>query len=159
MLRTHTVVLAGLMGMAVFTVHAADYYVARTNSTPEHPYDTWATAATNIQDAVNAAAANATVWVAPGTYGVSTNAVDVSGINVVHINKALTLKSTGATPADTIIDGQGAYRGIYTYPGSGEQIMINGFTISNCWAVNGAGMAIRGGASRTVNAHNCVITK
>ena len=64
----------------------ADYYAAQNGQTPAGPYTSWETAASNIQDAVNAAANNSTVWVGAGRYTVPTNAVFYTTTNVVYIN-------------------------------------------------------------------------
>jgi hypothetical protein len=100
----------------------------------------WETAASNIQDAVNAATEGATVWVGPGTYTMPPNATNYQGTNVVYINKPLILRSsTGAE--NTIVDGGGTNRGIAFYYDKAppKMFVIDGFTVSNCWATNAGG--------------------
>lgn len=58
-------------------VLAATHYVSQTSLNPTPPYSTLATAAHNIQDAVDVASDGDTVLVAPGQY-VLTNQVTVT---------------------------------------------------------------------------------
>ena len=69
---------------AALTVHVVQevHYVAATSADPQPPYISWATAATNIQDAVDAA-------VAPGALVLVTNGVYAGG---VVVDKPLTLR-------------------------------------------------------------------
>ena len=89
-----------------------DYYVARNGQTPSYPYTTWESAALHIQDAVDAATTNDTVWVGAGRYTAPPNFTNFGGSNVVFINRPLTLRSSNGVPASTVIDGQGSCRGI-----------------------------------------------
>ncbi len=121
------------------------YYVAQNGQTPVIPYTNWSVAASNIQDAVDMEDINypATVWVGAGHYTAPPNARNYSGTNVVYIDKPLTLRSSNGVPASVSIDGSGTNRGIAivyaaatSYP-----FVIDGFTISNCWAAtNGGGI-------------------
>lgn len=138
----------------------ADYYVAKNGQTPAGPYTSWSTAASNIQDAVNAAPTNGVVWVGAGRYTLPTNAVVYDGTNVVHIYKPLSLRSSNGVPGSAVIDGEGKYRGIaVNYPyDSANRFMIDGFTISNCCATNkGAGIILNCGAY-TALVQNCLIS-
>ncbi|MFN2351762.1 MAG: right-handed parallel beta-helix repeat-containing protein [Kiritimatiellia bacterium] len=157
MLRIHTVVLAGLMGMAVSTVHAADYYVASTNPTPEHPYATWATAATNIQEAVNAASNEDTIMVRAGVYTLPANPVVAqSSTNVLYITKSLTLLGVDG-PEVTFIDGENLYRGLYVNPADNIPAVLDGFTILNGRASQGGGVYMLNANLRTVELRHCIL--
>jgi len=115
-----------------------DYYAARNGQTPSFPYTTWESAALHIQDAVNAATTNDTVWVGAGRYTAPPNFTNFGGSNVVFINRPLTLRSSNGVPASTVIDGQGSCRGIAVryVTTTSNQVVIDGFTISNCFATN-----------------------
>lgn len=78
----------------------------------------------------------------------------------MFIDKPLSLLAAGDNPADTVIDGQGLYRGIaIRYPHSTTNLfVIDGFTISNGFALNtGGGMAMNSGNyGLDVTLRNCV---
>jgi len=94
---------------------AATVHVAPTGSSVP-PYDSWDTAATNIQEAVNAATEGDTVLVAAGTYAILKPITITNGIVV--------LGEAGAV--DTIV--QGAYSGrCFTVIHSNA--VVDGFTI------------------------------
>lgn len=100
------------------------------------PYASWSTAATNIQDAVDAAAVGDTVWVTNGIYNVGGVAGYPSGsmlTNRVAIYKPIAVRAVSTNPADTIIMGGGllgdlAVRGVYMSAGT----CLIGFTVTNC---------------------------
>ncbi len=152
--------LSLVIGLSVGAL-GADYYVAQNGQTPGD-FKSWASAASNIQDAADAAALNDTVWVGPGHYVAMPNATNYLGLNVVYLNKPLVLRSSDGA-ASTVIDGEGTHRGIATYyPVQGTNpFVIDGFTISNCYSA-AAGGGVRfddtapyGGKSCIVR--NCVI--
>ncbi len=140
----------------------ADKYIARNGTnTDTWPYDGWPNAASNIQDAVNAATNGATIWVQAGIYTASANPTNYpvgSNPNVVYINKPVTLRSQSGNPEDTIIDGEKANRCLAWYStASSQPFVLDGFTIRNGLAnQNGGGILVEGsGWTNTIR--NCLI--
>ncbi|MCA1809697.1 MAG: DUF4838 domain-containing protein, partial [Lentisphaerae bacterium] len=134
-----------------------DKYVAQNGQDPIYPYTNWASAASNIQDAVNSIYPDAVIWVGPGRYTVPTNAVVLDGVtNVVYSDKPMVLRSSAGAAA-TMIDGEGLYRGICADHTTAAWVELDGFTIANGYAANGGGILLR---RRTFTGvlRNCVIT-
>jgi hypothetical protein len=122
------------------------HYAAADSAHPLPPYTSWATAATNIQDAVDAAAVGGTVLVTNGIYATGARAV----YGVSHrlcVSKPLTVRSVHG-PQFTVVDGGGAVSCVYLVNGT----FLAGLTLTNG---NGRGVACES-VSATVS--NCVIT-
>jgi len=112
------------------------HYVSNTGGSV-YPYTSWTTAATNIQNAVNAATSGDTVLLTNGTY---------DAISQVLVAKDITLTSVNGA-SETIVDGQHTHRCIYLSDGVVEQL-----TIQNGRAEDGGGICMTGGTIR-----NCLI--
>ena len=116
--------------VALTRASSATLYVdaASTNAVP--PFTNWATAAANIQDAVDAAAPGDEIVVTNGVY--QTGARDVYGMsNRVAVTKPVTVRSVNG-PEATIIKGSGAIspaaiRCVYLTNGA----VLAGFTLTN----------------------------
>lgn len=106
---------------------------------PVPPYTSWATATTNIQDAITASAAGDVVLVTNGLY--NTGGISLDGLitNRVSINKFILLDSVNGAAA-TIIRG------------AWDPVSTNGPGAVRCvWMTNGpilSGFTISGGATR-----------
>jgi hypothetical protein len=126
---------------ALAEVHYVD--VNNTNATP--PYTNWATAATNIQDAVDAAAVGDEIVVTNGTY-----VYGGRDSSRVKVDKPLTLRSVNG-PQFTAIEGDEANRCAYL----ASNASLSGFTLSYGSANNGGGVF---GESASAVASNCALT-
>jgi hypothetical protein len=123
------------MGAYEFQSSTGTRYVNLSNPTPTPPYTTWATAAINIQDAVDAAVAGDQIMVTNGLYAAGGRAVYGSMTNRVAIDKAVAVRSVDG-PLVTLIQGQaapgttngdGAIRCVYL----GTNAVLSGFTLTN----------------------------
>jgi parallel beta-helix repeat protein len=83
----------------------------------------------NIQDAIDAAVKGDTVLVAPGTYRE----------NIDFIGKAITVKSEQGADV-TVVDGNQAGSVVTCKSGEGADSVLDGFTITNGYAVDGGGI-------------------
>jgi PKD repeat protein len=126
---------------ATVTIHVVVrpvHYVAADSTNPVAPYTSWSTAATNIQDAVDAAAPGAMVLVTNGTYG-----------GGVAVSKLLTLGSVNG-PKFTVIDGGHSNRCVSLT----RSASLSGFTLTNGSAQYGGGVYCES-ANEAVS--NCVV--
>ena len=138
--------LPGLLALCLLAAAHAPAevrYVDVNSARPTTPYTNWANAATNIQDAVNAAAAGDQILVTNGTY------------RPVSVGQTLLLRSVNG-PQFTLIDGAGFGRCVLLANGT----VLSGFTLTNGLDLSqagGGGVAFSGLPSDAV-VSNCVIT-
>jgi len=161
--------IAVLWSCVPLTVNAPTLYVDLNNPSPVAPYTNWITAATNIQDAVDAASPADTILVTNGVYQTGGRVVYGSLTNRVVVNKAVTVQSVNG-PTVTAIEGyqppgttngDSAVRCLYLASGA----VLSGFTLTN-GATRTSGSAdidMSGGGVWCDSAYavltNCVLTR
>ena len=117
---------------------ASVLYVSLDSANPTPPYSDWSTAATNIQDAVDAATDGDQVLVTNGVYSSGMRAVHYTlGIttNRVAVTKMLTLQSVNGPQVTSIeghklpgsVTGASAFRCVYLT----NNAVLVGFTLTN----------------------------
>ena len=124
-------------GVAQVSVHCVD----AAGVSPVPPYSSWATASTNIQDAITTASAGEIVLVTNGIYGTGGKSMDGAITNRVVLDKAIALQSVNGPDATFI---QGSWNPI---------VPIGSSAIRCAWLTNGSiisGFTLRGGATRSV---------
>jgi PKD repeat protein len=116
------------------------HYVRADSLSPAYPFVTWDTAASNIQDAVDAATSNDTILVTNGVYETGGRVTYGSTTNRVMIDKPITVAS---------INGLG----VTTIKGAWDPSTTNGDAAVRCvWMTNGAsliGFTLTNGATRS----------
>ncbi len=135
----------------------AVHYVSLASTNPVAPYSGWATAATNIQDAIGAAGAGEIVLASNGNYnlgGVLFNGVET---NRVAITNPITLLSYSGPQATTITGGLQT-RCVYV----GSNALLSGFTLTGGQAATGDVTNDQSGTGAWCEASgvvsNCVLT-
>ncbi len=164
-MKTSLPAVAALV-LAAFNVSAATVYVSLESTNPVAPYSTWATAATKIQDAVNAAQDGDTVLVTNGVYASGgrfhlDNNGSVVG-NRVEITNSIELESVNGPLATTI---EGADYSQIRCVFLGGKSILNGFALTkgapSGLDVNGNPIPLRGGGVFCMPAGiitNCFLT-
>lgn len=122
----------GLFSLCLaFPAAAATRYVSLASTTPVFPYDNWTNAATNIQQAVDAALAGDTVIVSNGVYNTGGTVVSGALTNRVAITKSITVRSANGRGVTSIVgyspQGDDAIRCVYL----GTNATLSGFTLTN----------------------------
>lgn len=128
--------LIAFVSLHTFGAWAVTLYVDLASGSPMPPYTSWSTAATNIQDAIEAATDGDLVLVTNGVYAAGGKVMFGDLTNRVALDKAITVQSVNG-PWFTTIRGNGA---------------TNGLNAVRCaWITNGAilqGFTLTAGATR-----------
>ena len=156
---------------ATSVVHVIEppvHYVAPASANPVPPYTSWATAATNIQDAIDASTMpGAVVLVTNGTYATGGRALNGGTTNRVAVHKPVIVRSVNGPDYTKIlgyqvpgnVTGVSAVRCVYLSDGA----CLDGFTLSDgATRYFGDAAELNGGAllcesSRNI-VTNCMIT-
>lgn len=153
----------GVPASIVLNVGGGDvHYVNPGNALPLAPYTNWSMAATNIQDAVDAATDGDTVLVTNGVYAGGSRSLVLS-MNRLVVNKAVRVQSVNG-PEVTIIQGRGpAGDGAVRCAYLGPNARLSGFTLTGGATLNyGSSGEQSGGGVYCVDASaalsNCVIS-
>ncbi len=134
---------------------ADTHYVSIGNKRPKLPYTSWSSAATNIQQAVDAATAGDEVVVGDGVYATGWRQL-YSDLVRVLVDKAITIRSANG-PQVTVIDGGLQVMCVAAVEGAS----LTGFTVRNGYSYNGLWTGPAGGIycfSTDVCVTDCVIT-
>lgn len=131
---------AALVGAALSASGASTLYVDVNNLYPSPPYDTWANAATNIQDAVDLANTGDTVLVTNGVYATGGHPVYGAVTNRVAVRNAVTIRSVNG-PAQTVISGNQVPNQSSIGPSGAPSVrcafLTNGATLTGFTLTNG----------------------
>lgn len=106
---------------------AATLYVDATGLNPEPPFSSWATAATNIQNAVDLAVDGDEVLVTNGIFMLRSQIVVTNGISIIAVNGS----------GSTIVDAAYSNRCWFL---AHTQALLRGFTVTRGRAERGAGL-------------------
>lgn len=144
-MRKNIIILSVLFLLSISGYSQVYVHLAGSNTAP---YDTWATAATDVQVAINYANSNgiAEVWVAEGTYAHGSqmalnNNVTVYGGFPDAGNPGFGARDYVANP--TILDGQLSYRVFYNNGTINNTAILDGFVIENGSNSTGGGFYLR----------------
>jgi hypothetical protein len=157
---------------ATFSLSAAStLYVSLESTNPVGPYATWETAATNIQQAVDAAAAGDTVLVTNGLYAVGYRDVSVlytyqyppmlvSIVSRVVVTNSIRVESVNGPVVTTIMGARftnevGEVTNGLGCVFLGTNAVLSGFTVTNGYALSGGGVWSE---SPSAVVSNCTLT-
>ena len=117
---------ATLSTLVLCRTSGATLYVSLNCTNPVPPYADWSTAATNIQDAVDASTNGDLILVTNGVYQTGSRLSSDGATNRVFVFDAVTLQSVNGQTA-TLIDGADMLRCVYLTNGA----ILSGFTVTN----------------------------
>ncbi|HWX18319.1 MAG TPA: choice-of-anchor Q domain-containing protein [Candidatus Binatia bacterium] len=141
-----------LFGLVSSLTSATTRYVDSTNPNPAPPYTSWSTAATNIQDAIDAASPGEQVLVTNGVYQSGGRPAPDGFMTVVVVTNQLTLQSVNGASV-TAIDGGQSMRCVYLTNGA----MLTGFTVSKGKNLSGLGGGVCCGSFSNEVVASCLV--
>jgi hypothetical protein len=141
-----------LFGLLSSLGSAATRYVDSNNPSPAPPYTTWSAAATNIQDAIDAASPGDQVLVTNGVYQTGGRAAADGIMSVVVVTNQLTVQSANGADG-TVIDRGQSMRCVYLTSGA----MLSGFTVRNGRNSSGLGGGVCCGSFSNEVVASCLI--
>jgi hypothetical protein len=170
-MKTPNTLLAAVLALlaAISTAHATVRYVNANSATPTPPYTNWVSAATTIQQAVNAAVAGDEIVVTNGTYApvtvntpVTVQSVNGPGVTVINgggVATCVSLTNNAVMVGFTLTNGLanvsvGAYYG--DYGGGGVYCEDTSAMLSNCVLTGNS--AYEGGGAYGGTLNNCALT-
>jgi hypothetical protein len=133
---------------------AGTLYVSLNSTNPVSPFNSWATAATNIQDAVDASMNGDIILVTNGVYQTGSMLTGDGAQNRVVVTNTVTIQAVNG-PSVTTINGLNVMRclflgnGLANDPGNGG--VLTGFTLAH-------GNATQGGGSYGGTLNNCTLS-
>jgi len=143
--NTTAVPVVGASWTSRFAVREPYYYVVTNNPSAAHPYTTWATAATSLADAIEAAETGATVIISNGTYKLP---------GPITVSKPLTITSRTDSWRDVILSCS-AFNQTSALVLKGYGITLSGVTVRdlNHGVKQGSGGAINLLGATATNCH------
>jgi hypothetical protein len=134
-MKNRSMLIAVSCSLSLFPAGGAVRYVNTSNSSPSPPYTNWASAAANIQNALDVAGPGDQIFVTNGTYQFATGVTSDGATNRAAVTNALTLQSVNGPAVTSILGGAGV-RCVYLTDGA----VLSGFTLTNGNANNGGGI-------------------
>ena len=128
-------IVGGIVDLGAYEFPSPIHYVKLTSVNPISPYTNWATAAVNIQDAVDAASGGDVVLVTNGVYGSGGRVVYGNSTNRVVVDKPITLQSVNG-PATTAIQGYSFRSSSIRCTYLTNNAALVGFTLTNGGAMD-----------------------
>jgi hypothetical protein len=149
------------------SMSAATHYVSLGNSNAAPPYTTWATAAMNIQDAINVAATNDVVLVTNGVYPggvmvtnplalVSVNGLQFTIIDGGGTNQCVSLTDGASLTGFTVTNGVDTIG--YDGAGGVRCASTNAF-VTNCVLIGNSTILAAGGGASGGTLYNCTLSR
>ncbi|HTY86020.1 MAG TPA: thrombospondin type 3 repeat-containing protein [Candidatus Acidoferrum sp.] len=158
----------GMVDMGAYEFQSLIHYVNLNNPAPVSPYTNWPAAATNIQDAIDAANAGEFIVVSNGVYRTGGRAIYDAVTNRIVVNKAVTVQSMNG-PSVSSIEGQHDFTPGAPIFGIRCAYLTNGAVLAGFTLTNGSSLksgdailAQSGGGiwceDNTAAVSNCVFT-